>query len=208
MTDVDETQNIVSPPIVVHPEIGIEEMESALRPDFEAALRAQVERVEREGDRGKPLDEVVDELGLDEDSPDNFKWWNYCIVKRYVPLPLVPDSPLGWCYGIHEVYYKADGTVESWTIDSVGPFGNTAEELREVYDMMAEAFVRPVLDEKELLEVKKQEQEIDIESKISEYESEFSITSEQFKRLRDMGLITDSWEANDWAMLLRMRDKS
>ena len=53
-------------------------------------------------------------------------------------------------YEIHEVFYNDDDKIENWTEDGVGPFGNTLEELRSSYDMMAESFDLPVLEEDEL----------------------------------------------------------
>lgn len=48
-------------------------------------------------------------------------------------------------YGIHEVYYNESGVPENCTAEDVGVVGETIEELRASYEMMAEAFRLPVL---------------------------------------------------------------
>jgi hypothetical protein len=48
-------------------------------------------------------------------------------------------------YAIHEVYYRDDGTIDSWTEKSIEAAGGTPEELREDLEWMLRAFAKPVL---------------------------------------------------------------
>jgi hypothetical protein len=53
-------------------------------------------------------------------------------------------------FGIHEVYYDEQGNVKNWTINTLGPQGETYEELIEDLSMWMTAFDKPLLDEAEL----------------------------------------------------------
>ncbi|NKE72887.1 hypothetical protein [Candidatus Manganitrophus noduliformans] len=70
-------------------------------------------------------------------------WDSRVIRKRH------SDSN-GATYQIHEVYYADNGSVEHWTEDSVQPFGETAEELREEIRLFLRVFRRPILEWKEV----------------------------------------------------------
>jgi len=65
--------------------------------------------------------------------------WNYRVVKK------------GDCYGIHEVYYKDDGTMKTSmvSVDQMSPHGETADELENDFNLMRGAFNKPVLDYKD-----------------------------------------------------------
>lgn len=49
-------------------------------------------------------------------------------------------------YGIHEVYWRSDGTIEAITENPVIPYGETHEELKKDILMYLKAFEKPVLD--------------------------------------------------------------
>lgn len=63
----------------------------------------------------------------------SFTHWNYRVVSS-------EDG-----YSIHEVYYKADGSIEAYTLNPVNSYGETAEELKADLEMMLAAFNKPVL---------------------------------------------------------------
>ena len=69
--------------------------------------------------------------------------WNYRIIRKQHTKT---DSVT---YHVHEVYYREDGSIESWTQESVGLMGETAEELREDLRYFLRAFRCPILEEKE-----------------------------------------------------------
>lgn len=64
--------------------------------------------------------------------------WNYRIIKTQSAAYL--DN-----FAVHEVYYDDDGLPEMRTEDSVGPSGETMEELRADIRMMMQAFLKPIL---------------------------------------------------------------
>lgn len=74
--------------------------------------------------------------------------WNYRVVRKKT---VYQDSSgkkerTNYTYAIHEAYYDKNGFAGSITEDPVEPFGETIEELRHSWVMMAEAFGKPVLD--------------------------------------------------------------
>ncbi|MFO7911712.1 MAG: hypothetical protein R6V15_06075 [Desulfotignum sp.] len=74
--------------------------------------------------------------------------WNYRVVRRKT---VYQDSSgrkerTNYTYAIHEAYYDKNGFAGAITTDPVEPFGETIEELRHSWVMMAEAFGKPVLD--------------------------------------------------------------
>jgi hypothetical protein len=66
-------------------------------------------------------------------------YWNHRIVRRTFESAEV-------AYSIHEAFYDDEDRVRAITSDSVGPEGETLDELRESYFELAEAFGRPVLE--------------------------------------------------------------
>lgn len=48
--------------------------------------------------------------------------------------------------GIREVYYDRKGRIEMWTEDTVGPFGDTLEELARDLGLITAALGKPVVD--------------------------------------------------------------
>lgn len=63
--------------------------------------------------------------------------WNHRVMRTEVD-----DEAM---YAIHEVYYKADGSVAAWT-GPVEPFGDTLAELRRELERMLAALDGGVLD--------------------------------------------------------------
>ena len=69
--------------------------------------------------------------------------WNYRVIRKH---HTETDSVT---YHVHEVYYRDDGSTQSWTQEAVEPMGETAEELREDIRYFLRAFRCPILEEKE-----------------------------------------------------------
>lgn len=69
--------------------------------------------------------------------------WNYRVIRKH---HTETDSVT---YHVHEVYYRDDGNIESWTQESVAPMGETAAELREDIRYFLRAFRSPILEEQE-----------------------------------------------------------
>jgi hypothetical protein len=74
--------------------------------------------------------------------------WNYRVVRKKT---VYQDSSskkerINYTYAIHEAYYDKNGFAGAITTDPVEPFGETIEELRHSWVMMAEAFGKPILD--------------------------------------------------------------
>ena len=69
--------------------------------------------------------------------------WNYRVIRKH------HTETHSVTYHVHEVYYREDGSIESWTQEPVAPLGETAEELREDIRYFLRAFRCPILEEKE-----------------------------------------------------------
>jgi len=63
--------------------------------------------------------------------------WNYRIVRSF-----------GGSLGIHEVYYDEEGP-RTWTENPMTLYGETLDELKEDFMMMAQALLKPILREVE-----------------------------------------------------------
>ena len=74
--------------------------------------------------------------------------WNYRVVRRkhHRHDPQTQQEHVTYSYGIHEAYYDHGGHVGMITQDAIELYGETIEELRHVWVMMAEAFGQPLLD--------------------------------------------------------------
>jgi hypothetical protein len=74
--------------------------------------------------------------------------WNYRIVRKKTVYPDSEDKTerVSYTYAIHEAYYDKNGYVGAVTQDPIEPFGETVQELRHSWVMMAEAFGQPILD--------------------------------------------------------------
>lgn len=71
--------------------------------------------------------------------------WNYRLMKRTYCTDWDEDE-----YEIVEAYYNGDGSVRAWTERGAVVGGATPEEARHNYELQAEAFTLPVLNEVEL----------------------------------------------------------
>ena len=74
--------------------------------------------------------------------------WNYRVVKKKQTWvdPTSKQESRHYSYAIHEAYYDHRGYVGAITWEPVEPYGETIEELRHAWIMMAEAFGQPILD--------------------------------------------------------------
>lgn len=64
--------------------------------------------------------------------------WNYRIVKQ---AKIEGEET----YGIHEVYYNDDGSIQGITMEPVAIISESEQGLKEVIGMMHEAFNKKVL---------------------------------------------------------------
>lgn len=64
--------------------------------------------------------------------------WNYRVIHQVINEDDIFD--------VHEVFYSEEGRPELVTENSVGPMGETREELWGDLMMMMEAFAKPVLE--------------------------------------------------------------
>jgi len=71
--------------------------------------------------------------------------WNYRVVRR-----LIGDIDI---FQIHEVYYREDGSIRTFTWDPVEGFGKSLEELKQDLQWMLEACDKEVLDYEVLSEM-------------------------------------------------------
>lgn len=69
--------------------------------------------------------------------------WNYRVIKMENGIP--EDD--GHVFQFHEVYYEEDGTISSWTVEPVSPFGESPSELATTMKMFEAALDKPVLRE-------------------------------------------------------------
>ena len=70
--------------------------------------------------------------------------WNHRVMRHATTSH---DGSKGEFYQIHEVYYE--GEKVGYTTDSVAPFGETLEELKQDFERQQKAFDKPVLDYEE-----------------------------------------------------------
>ena len=79
---------------------------------------------------------------LSSPSGDKTMSWNY----RVLYIPENKDDIFGEnSFSIREVFYNEEGEIEFWSEDNVAPTGTDFEELADDFDLMAEAFERPIL---------------------------------------------------------------
>ena len=64
--------------------------------------------------------------------------WNYRIMKREI-------SKGEFEFGIYEVYYNEDGTINGYTKDSLVPVVDSADGLKHEMEIMMKAFDKVVL---------------------------------------------------------------
>lgn len=71
---------------------------------------------------------------------------NYRIVRRRYERVVCGKKRVDYTYDIHEVYYDKKGKVVAFTVDSIGPFGENVQELRDDWLRFSDAFSKPILD--------------------------------------------------------------
>lgn len=64
--------------------------------------------------------------------------WNYRVMHK--------DDQVA----VHEVFYRDDGSIRSWTVDPVFPRAETIEDLVAEFERYRRALSEPVLDYAEL----------------------------------------------------------
>jgi hypothetical protein len=74
--------------------------------------------------------------------------WNYRVVRKQHLWrdPQTQQERITYSYGIYEAYYDQRGHVGMITQEAMEPYGETIEELRHTWMMMAEAFGQPLLE--------------------------------------------------------------
>lgn len=73
--------------------------------------------------------------------------WNYRVIKSVHSWSDYTEET----YAIHEVYYRADGSIRGWTDEPARPTADTLEDLKSVLEMFKVAFDKPVLNKDELI---------------------------------------------------------
>jgi len=69
--------------------------------------------------------------------------WNHRVIKRSFPRA---NGNVDVMYGIHEVYYDADGKPVTCTKEAVEVVGENEEALQQTLEWMKLALTKPVLD--------------------------------------------------------------
>ena len=64
--------------------------------------------------------------------------WDYRVIKH------TDEGEVS--YQIHEVYYDENQMIKSWTENSIKPYGETPDELKEDILMQLQAFQKPILE--------------------------------------------------------------
>ena len=67
------------------------------------------------------------------------KWWNYRVLRKR-------HADGSATYHVHEVYYGDDGEIKGWIEEPDAPVSQEVAGLREVINMMRQAFRRPILE--------------------------------------------------------------
>lgn len=80
---------------------------------------------------GKDIEELANEL--------SGGYWNTRIIKQ-------KNSFNEDYYAIHEVYYRADNSIWSWTENPITAEFETKEDFGEILRQMVEASERPILE--------------------------------------------------------------
>jgi hypothetical protein len=87
--------------------------------------------------------------------------WNYRVVEKEYLLPRelrVYENETQTYYQIHEVYYDANGNITMYSKEAITPFGeDSVDSLQLDLHKMQEAFNKPILLEKDLINLFKKE---------------------------------------------------
>lgn len=73
--------------------------------------------------------------------------WNHRVVRREYP-DAAPSERIA--YGIHEVYYDAEGKPDRVTQSAINAWGGTVDELRDNLRQMLRALDQPILNYKDI----------------------------------------------------------
>ncbi len=68
--------------------------------------------------------------------------WNYRVMKEKSPIP-GDDTEM---FGVYEVFYDDAGKLNGYSTNPKHPYGESLEELKADYELMVEAFNKPVLE--------------------------------------------------------------
>jgi hypothetical protein len=63
--------------------------------------------------------------------------WNYRIVEH--------NDAAGIWYAIHEAFYNRNKGIWAISKEPIHPYGEEPDELREDYELMSQAFKRPII---------------------------------------------------------------
>jgi len=74
-------------------------------------------------------------------------FWNYRVMR-------IQHHDKNDEYGVFEVYYNKDGSVDGWTEDAVRIYTDNIEEIEETLLKMQESLKKPILDYQTGKEVK------------------------------------------------------
>lgn len=80
--------------------------------------------------------------------------WNYRVLRRRTKDIFGREVE---SYGVHEVYYDDDGEPSSCTMNSVGPSGDTFEDLAADLRLLVAALNKPILEYDSFLEKEEEE---------------------------------------------------
>lgn len=73
--------------------------------------------------------------------------WNYRIIKTTKSWNIGGADYSEDHYQIHEVYYRTDGSIKTWSVDPCSPFGESVAELNSDLNMYIRATTKPTLTE-------------------------------------------------------------
>lgn len=72
--------------------------------------------------------------------------FNYRVIRRDYPCGPNNEETAN-VYQIHEVYYRADGSIEGWSQEPIAPYGECVSELKADLSYLITALHKPVLIE-------------------------------------------------------------
>lgn len=70
--------------------------------------------------------------------------WNYRVVRS--PDPVASGADATYTYGIHEVFYDADGKPDGISEYAQDVIGDTVDDVKWLLNKMVDALGKPVLD--------------------------------------------------------------
>lgn len=80
---------------------------------------------------------------MDKNELSDLSHWNHRIIKRSFPRP---DGTVDVLFGIHEVYYDAEGNPNTCTMNPIRIVGDSVDELKRTIDWIRAALKKPILD--------------------------------------------------------------